>query len=42
MAFENILPADIERRSMEIIKPHLAGLELSEAETKVYSRIIHA
>ncbi|MBQ1336178.1 MAG: precorrin-8X methylmutase [Selenomonadaceae bacterium] len=35
-------PMEIERRSMEIIKPHLAGLELSEAETKVYSRIIHA
>ena len=24
-------PMEIERRSMEIIKPHLAGLELSEA-----------
>jgi len=35
-------PMEIERRSMEIIKPHLAGLELSDAETKVYSRIIHA
>lgn len=35
-------PMEIEHRSMEIIKPHLAGLELSDAETKVYSRIIHA
>ena len=35
-------PMEIEHRSMEIIAPHLAGLELSEAETKVYSRLIHA
>ncbi|MBR3457262.1 MAG: precorrin-8X methylmutase [Selenomonadaceae bacterium] len=35
-------PMEIERRSMEIIKPHLAGLDLGEAEVKVYSRIIHA
>lgn len=35
-------PMEIERRSMEIIAPHLAGLNLSEAETKVYSRLIHA
>ena len=33
---------DIENKSMEIIAPHLAGLNLSEAETKVYSRMIHA
>lgn len=35
-------PMEIERRSMEIIAPHLAGLNLNEAETKVYSRLIHA
>ena len=35
-------PMEIERRSMEIIRPHLARLELSDAEVKVYSRIIHA
>ncbi|MBQ8699758.1 MAG: precorrin-8X methylmutase [Schwartzia sp.] len=35
-------PMDIENRSMEIIAPHLAGLNLNEAETKVYSRMIHA
>lgn len=35
-------PMDIENKSMEIIAPHLAGLNLSEAETKVYSRMIHA
>ena len=35
-------PMDIENRSMEIIAPHLAGLQLTDAETKVYSRMIHA
>lgn len=35
-------PMAIERRSMEIIAPHLSGLGLDEMETKVYSRIIHA
>ena len=35
-------PMEIERCSMEIIKPHLADLDLGDAETKVYSRIIHA
>ncbi len=35
-------PMEIENRSMEIIAPHLEGLRLSESETKVYSRIIHA
>ena len=35
-------PMEIEHRSMEIIAPHLVGLNLSEAETKVYSRLIHA
>ncbi len=35
-------PMDIENKSMEIIAPHLAGLNLSEAATKVYSRMIHA
>ena len=35
-------PMAIENRSMEIIAPHLEGLNLSESETKVYSRMIHA
>ena len=35
-------PMDIENKSMEIIAPHLARLNLNEAETKVYSRMIHA
>lgn len=35
-------PMDIENKSMEIIAPHLAGLNFNEAERKVYSRMIHA
>ena len=35
-------PMAIENRSMEIIAPHLAGLNLSPEAVKVYSRIIHA
>lgn len=35
-------PMAIENRSMEIIAPYLKGMQLSPAETKVYSRIIHA
>ena len=35
-------PMAIESRSMEIIAPHLDGLNLSADETKIYSRIIHA
>lgn len=35
-------PMEIETRSMEIIAPHLAGLQLDEKTAKVYSRIIHA
>ena len=35
-------PMEIETRSMEIIAPHLAELQLDEKATKVYSRIIHA
>lgn len=35
-------PMEIENRSMEIIAPHLQGLNLSEEQVKVYSRIIHA
>lgn len=37
-----VQPMEIEKRSMEIIAPHLAGMGLTDAETKVYSRIIHA
>lgn len=33
---------EIENRSMEIIAPHLQGLNLTEDQVKVYSRIIHA
>lgn len=35
-------PREIEKRSMEIIRPHLEGLNLNDEEIKVYSRIIHA
>ena len=35
-------PSEIERRSMEIIAPHLADYNLTDDELKVYSRIIHA
>lgn len=35
-------PMEIENRSMEIIAPHLEGLNLSPAQVKVYSRLIHA
>lgn len=35
-------PTEIERRSMEIITPHLADYNLTADELKVYSRIIHA
>jgi len=35
-------PMEIETKSMEIIAPFLTKLQLPEAETKVYSRIIHA
>lgn len=35
-------PMAIENKSFEIIAPHLANLNLSAEETKIYSRIIHA
>ena len=35
-------PMAIENRSMELIAPHLEGLNLDERATKVYSRLIHA
>lgn len=35
-------PSGIEARSMEIIAPYLAELNLSAEEIKVFSRIIHA
>ena len=35
-------PEEIEERSMEIIAPHLSGLDLTDDEKKIYSRIIHA
>ena len=35
-------PAQIENRSMEIIAPYIADLNLTFEETKIYSRIIHA
>lgn len=35
-------PQEIERRSMELIAPHLTNYNLSADEMKVYSRIIHA
>ena len=35
-------PMEIENRSMEIIAPHLEGLNLTPEQVKVYSRLIHA
>ena len=35
-------PMEIEDRSMEIIAPYLDGLNLSDDEKKIYSRMIHA
>ena len=35
-------PMAIEIRSFEIIKPYIEKLNLDEAQTKIYSRIIHA
>ena len=35
-------PIEIEERSMEIIAPHLSGLNLTDDAKKIYSRIIHA
>lgn len=35
-------PMAIENRSMELIAPHMEGLNLDERATKVYSRLIHA
>jgi len=35
-------PMEIERRSMEIIAPYLAGMQLDEPRVKVISRVIHA
>jgi precorrin-8X methylmutase len=35
-------PMTIENRSMELIAPHLEGLDLDERATKLYSRLIHA
>jgi len=35
-------PMKIEEKSMEIIAPYLKDLNLTEDETKVYSRMIHA
>lgn len=35
-------PLEIENRSMEIISPHLEGLNLTEDEKKICSRIVHA
>ena len=35
-------PMAIEVRSFEIIKPYIEKYNLGEAETKIYSRIIHA
>ena len=35
-------PMEIENKSFEIIAPYLKDLNLSDEETKIYSRIIHA
>lgn len=35
-------PAEIEKKSMALIAPYLAGMNLDEAGTKIFSRVIHA
>lgn len=35
-------PNEIEKRSMALIAPYLTGMNLEEAEIKVFSRVIHA
>ena len=35
-------PMEIEKRSMELIAPYLAGRNLTEQQVKVFSRVIHA
>jgi precorrin-8X/cobalt-precorrin-8 methylmutase len=35
-------PNEIETRSMALIAPYLSALNLDEAQTKVFSRVIHA
>ncbi len=35
-------PMEIEKRSFEIIAPHLKNLNLNDDEKKIYSRMIHA
>lgn len=42
MNIENVSPADIERRSMEIIESELGSTEgLSETEKLIVKRVIH-
>ena len=41
MKIEHILPADIEKRSMEIIEEELGEIQLPTAEKNIIKRVIH-
>ena len=41
MKIEHILPADIEKRSMEIIEEELGAIQLPTAEKNIIKRVIH-
>ncbi len=41
MKIEHILPADIEKRSMEIIEEELGAIQLPAAEKNIIKRVIH-
>lgn len=41
MKIEHILPADIEKRSMEIIEEELGEIQLPETEKNIIKRVIH-
>ncbi len=41
MKIEHILPADIEKRSMEIIEEELGEIQLPAAEKNIIKRVIH-
>ena len=41
MKIEHILPADIERRSMEIIEAELGPIQLPPDEKDIIKRVVH-
>ena len=41
MQLQNVLPADIEKRSMEIIGEELGQLKIDEEKLDIVKRVIH-